>query len=124
MTNHQNPYQTPTEPAVLPARTGVSWKSFVRLNVAVAIALGVLVLVSLAWAKYEQFQMSQRVGRYTTYDHEYHFYPMRGLILLALIFAIPNIALLVVKFSRGRQSDEPRSLGSTDQQRFDNTAGH
>ena len=101
MPNRENPYQPPTASERLPRNTRVNWKQFGWLNISIGAALVVWVLASFLWAQYEQYQVEQQLGRrYASYDHEYehHFYPMNGLILLALVFAIPNLALLIVQF--------------------------
>ncbi len=77
------------------------------LNITIAAALGTLVLISFLWAKYEQAQAAQQVGRrYASYDHEYHFYPINGLILLALVFVIPNVVLLILQSRRRKHAQQ------------------
>ena len=101
MPNRQNPYHPPTNSESLPTKTSLDWKPFVWLNIANAVALAVVVLISFLWAKYEQAQLAQKLGRrYASYDHEYQIYPINGLILLALIFTIPNVVLFIVQFIR------------------------
>ena len=103
MPDSPNPYQPPTDSEPLLAQRAISGKLFVWLNIAIAATLAILVLFAFLWAKYDEAQMAQQLGnRYVIYDHEYHVYPVNGIILLALVFGIPNVILLIVKFTRRR----------------------
>jgi len=103
MPDSPNPYQPPTDSEPLLVQRAISGKLFVWLNIAIAATLAILVLFAFLWAKYDEARMAQQLGnRYVTYDHEYHVYPVSGIILLALVFGIPNVILLIVKFTRRR----------------------
>ncbi len=98
MRNSENPYTPPSGFELLSRKWKVNWKLFVVLNVAIALAVAVLVLTSIAWANYSETQLHQELGRrYASYDREYVFYPLNGLIMLAAIFAIPNIVFFIVQ---------------------------
>ncbi len=101
MPNRENPYQTPADSGRLLINNRVDWKQFGWLNFAIATALGVLILASFLWSRYQWYRLEQQLGsRYVSYDHEYHFYPINGLIFVATVFAIPNIVLLIIQFRR------------------------
>ena len=103
MPNSKNPYQSLKTPPV-PKNKKTPWVSFTKLNITIATTLPIILLLSFLWADYQANLLEQRLERYATYDHEYHFNPIGGVILLVLIFAIPNIALLALKLSTRGQN--------------------
>ena len=92
----ENPYQPPDKPEQIRVPKAINWRLFWLLNIGLVGALVTLILAAFLWSRFEQAQVEQQLGgRYATYDHEYevHVYPINGLIILALVFAVPNLVL-------------------------------
>ena len=104
MKESENPYHPPVGAE---RRLGFSWRWLVILNVAIVSSIGILISASLLWAKYTEAQVDRQIGRrYASYDAEFEvvFDPTAGLVLLALVFAIPNAIFIIAQFRRPRGS--------------------
>ena len=98
MKDSENPYLSPVGAERV---EGFNWKWLGLLNLAIVSSIGALIFCSLLWAKYSEAQIEQEIGRrYTSYDAEYSVVidPIAGLILLVLVFAIPNAIFAITQF--------------------------
>lgn len=103
MNQKRNPYDPPTATGQTRAKSAINGRLFLFVNIGLVCALAMIGLASFLWAKFEDAQVQQQLGgRYATYDHEYEFYPISGLIVLALFFVVPNLILVVVQLARSR----------------------
>ena len=103
MPDRDNPYASPT-PDSLRAKSRGGVQPFIWLNLVITITIAVLVFASFYW--FSQMQKEPPLnGRYATYDREVEvvYDPLSGIIMLLILFAIPNIVLIVVQsWRRGK----------------------
>ena len=103
MKESENPYHPPVAAKRV---LGFNWKWLGLLNLAIICSIGALIFCSMLWAKYTEAQIEQQIGRrYASYDAEFVAVidPIVGLILLFLVFAIPN-AIFIAAQVRSHQA--------------------
>ena len=115
MSQQENPYQAPTDLDQRQNNRSISWKSFWILNIGIFLALATVILISFAWDAFEHIQRTNQLGnRYVSYDHQYEVRPFAGLVVLAVVFGIPNLLFFAMQMLK---RSSPRTSSGTEMEK-------